>query len=159
MLHDSTFWVLLATLLFVIIVATKGRAAILSKLDLRTAKIRSDLDEAAFLRSEAEKLLADMQFQYSEAIETSQKIINTAKESAARMTAAAESKNKESLERRENQLMERIARAEATAVQELRTQAADLAARSAEILLQEAMSKRGAKLVDESIADISAKAS
>lgn len=157
-LHDTHFWVLLATIIFVIVAFAKGKEPILAMLDLRSAKIKADLQEAARLRAEAEKLLADMQKQHRDAIQTSQKIIDTAKETAARMTAEADTKGKDSLERRENQLMERIARAEAAAVQELREQAADLAAKAAEILVQESMSKRGPKLVDEAIADITAKA-
>jgi F0F1-type ATP synthase membrane subunit b/b' len=39
-------------------------------------------------------------------------------------------------------------------LQELRDEAADIAAKSAEILLQDALSKRSSKLVDEAIADI-----
>lgn len=158
LLHDSHFWVLLATIIFVVVAYTKGKEPILSMLDLRSAKIKADLEEAARLRLEAEQLLAQMQQQHRDAIQTSQKIIDTAKETAARMTSEADAKNKDSLERRESQLMDRIARAEAAAVQELREQAADLAAKAAEILVQESMSKRGPKLVDEAIASITAKA-
>lgn len=154
LLQDSYFWVMVSTLVFVAVVIVKGRGPILSKLDLRTAKIKSDLEEASFLRSEAEKLLADMQRQHRDAIQTSQKIIDTARETAARLTADSERKTQETMERREGQLMARIERAESAALQEIRTEAADLAARSAEILLQDAVAKRGGKLVEDAIADI-----
>ena len=64
----------------------------------------------------------------------------------------------DSMKRKETQLLERIQRAELAAVEELRHQAADLAAKSAEVLLHDAMGKRGAKLVDEAIGDLSTRA-
>jgi F-type H+-transporting ATPase subunit b len=157
-LHDSHFWVLVSTLIFVAVAVWKGKEPLLRMLDLRTARIKSDLEQAAQLRAEAEKLLADMQRQHRDAMQTSQKIIDTAKETAARLEAESAAKMKDSLARREAQLLERISRAEAAAVQELRDQAADLAAKSAELLLHDAMSKRGGKLIEEAIAGISAKA-
>lgn len=154
LLQDTHFWVLLATILFVILAFVKGKGPILSLLDGRTAKIKNDLDEAARLRAEAETLLADAQRKHRDAVQTAQKIVDGAKETADRLHKDAERKLDESLKRREAQLTDRIARAEAAAVQEIRTQAADLAARAAEKLLQDNLPKTGAKLVDDAIREL-----
>lgn len=153
-LHDTGFWVLLATIGFAFVLWKYGRAPILAFLDARTAKIRADLDEAERLKNEAQDLLSESQRKHRDAIQTSQKIIDAAKETAQRIQKEAEAKIAEGAKRKEAQLLDRIARAETAAIAELRHQAADIAAKSAEILLQEAMGKRGAKLVDEAISEI-----
>jgi len=157
-LHDTGFWVLLSTLGFVLLVFKLGRKPVLGLLDARTAKIRADLEEAERLKNEAQELLADSQKKHRDAIQTSQKIIDTARETSARIQKEAEQKLSDSMKRKETQLLERIKRAELAAVEELRHQAADLAAKSAEVLLHDAMVKRGAKLVDEAIGDLSSRA-
>lgn len=154
LLQDPHFWVLLAALCFFGVLVKYGRKPFLALLDGRTVKIQKDLEEAERLRNEAQELLAESQRKHRDAIQTSQKIIDTAKETAVRIQKDAEQKLTDSLKRKEEQLVERIRRAEASAIEELRHQAADLAAKSAELLLNEAMGKRGAKLVDEAIGEI-----
>lgn len=153
-LHDTGFWVLLATIGFGFVLWKYARKPILAMLDARTDKIKADLDEAERLKNEAQDLLSESQRKHRDAIQTSQKIIENAKETALRIQKEAEERIAETAKRKEEQLLERIARAEASAVAELRHQAADIAAKSAEILLQEAMDKRGSKLIDEAISDI-----
>lgn len=153
-LHDPHFWVLLATIVFVAIAYKKGRAPLLGMLDARTARIKSDLDEAARLRSEAQDLLAEGQRKHRDALQTAQKVLDAAKEAADRLHKESERNLTEKIKRREAQLLDRIARAEASAVQEIRVQAADLAARAAEKLLQDALAKNSGKLVDEAIKDL-----
>ena len=157
-LADLHTWVLFATIGFVAVVWKVGRVPMAAFLDARTAKIKAALDEAERLKTEAQDLLADVQKKHRDAIQTSQKIIDSARENAVRFQKEAEQRLTDSVKRREAQLIERIKRAEAAALQELRDQAADIAAKSAEILLQEAMSKRSSRLVDEAIADISKQA-
>lgn len=148
---DPHSWVLIAGLLFLVVVYLKGRKPILAYLDARSARIKADLDEAARLKDEAATLLADYKKKQSEAVATAQKIIDNANEAALQIQKNAEAKLSESLKRREELLIERISRAEAAAVQELRHQAADIAARGAEKLLADNMLKNGAKLIDDAI--------
>ncbi len=155
LLQDTSFWVLISMIIFIAVVVSKGRGAILGFLDARTARIQASIAEAERLRIEAQNLLADMQKKHREALETSRKLIDNAKATAERLQAEAAVKLEEAQKRREEQLNDRIARAETTAITELRQQAADLAAQSAEILLHDALSKRGGKLVDDTIASLS----
>lgn len=157
-LNDPHFWVLISTIGFAALVWKKGRTPMTSYLDARTTKIKATLDEAERLKNEAQDLLADVQRKHRDAIQTSQKIIDAARENAVRLQRESEQKLQDSMKRREAQLLERIRRAEAAAMQELRDQAADIAAKSAEMLLQDALPKRQSKLVDEAIAEIPAQA-
>ena len=156
-IQDTYFWVLLATIIFAVLAFVKGRAPLLNMLDSRTARIKTELEEAEALRIQAQDLLADCQKKHRDALQTSQKIIDNAKESAERLQKDAEKKLDETLKRKETQLLDRLARAETAAIAELRNQAADIAAKTAEILMADALSKRGAKMVDEAIADIPSK--
>ena len=151
---DTNFWVLISTAIFGLIAYKKGRKPILEMLDTRTARIKRELEEAERLRIEAQDLLSDSQKKHRDAIQTAQKIIDNAQHTAQRLEEEAQGKMEDNLKRREAQLLDRIARAEATAVQELRDQAADIASRAAEILLEEALTKKGGKLVDDAIAEI-----
>lgn len=154
LLGDSNFWVLLSTIAFAAIVWKKGRQPILDMLDSRTARIKAELDEAERLRIEAQDLLSETQKKHRDAIQTAQKIIDNAQQTAKRLEEVSQQKMEESLKRREVQLLDRIARAEAAAIQELREEAADIATRAAEIMLEDAIAKRGGKLIDEAIAEI-----
>jgi len=153
--HDPHFWVLLATIVFVAVAYKKGRAPLLKLLDDRTRRIGAELEEARNLRAQAQELLNDAQRKHRDAIQTSQTILDNAKEGAALLAKEAEQKLAENMARRETQLLSRITRAEQAAVQELRTQAADLASRAAEKLLQENPQKFGGKLVEDAINDLS----
>lgn len=154
LLGDTSFWVFMSTVIFAVVAWKKGRAPLLDMLDTRTAKIKADLDEAERLRIEAQDLLSESQKKHRDAIQTAQKIIDNAQQTAKRLEEESQIKLEDSLKRREEQLLDRISRAEAAAVQELRDQAADIASRAAEILLEDALNKKGGKLVDDAIAEI-----
>lgn len=159
LLQDTHFWVLLATIAFAILAYVKGRAPILAFLDARTIRIKAELDEAARLREEAQALLADAEKRHSDAVATSQKIVDAARENAAALEKHAATKIAETHARREAQLVDRLARAETAAITELRAQAADIAAKAAEQLLRDAAGKNGAQFANDAIRDITSKAS
>lgn len=153
-LHDTNFWVLFAFIIFVAVVWFKARDKLTGFLDARSSRIKAELDEAERLKLEAQDMLADIQKKHRDALQTSQKIIDNARQTAQRLQEESEQKLDESLKRREAQLLDRIARAEQAAVEEVRNQSADIAARAAEHLLADTLGKRGGKIVDESIAEI-----
>ena len=155
LLQDTGFWVLLATAAFAVIAYKKGKKPVLAMLDGRTERIRKELEEAERLRIEAQELLAECQKKNRDAVQTAQKIVDTAKQTAARIEKEAAAALEETIRRREAQLIERIARAEAAAITELRQQAADIATRASETLLKESLGKQGSRLIDDAIGDIS----
>jgi len=156
-LADPHAWVLFSTLIFAVIAYVKGKKPLLNLLDSRSARIKHDLDEAARLKAEAQALLTDYQQKHRDAVATAQKIIDGAQESVTQMQKDAEQKLSDSLKRREAQLLERIARAEASAVQELRSQAADIATNAAHKLLVDTLGKGDARLIDAAIGELPAR--
>lgn len=153
---DPHVWVLVSAIIFAVVAYKKGRAPLLQMLDARSEKIRCDLDEAARLRSEAEALLEDYKQKHKDAVQTTQRILENAKISAAQMHHEAEEKLTENIRQKEELLLGRIARAELAAVQELRARAADLAIEATEKILLEEMPKRQSQALSKAIDDLPA---
>jgi len=126
-LQNEYLWISLAILTLFWLAWGPVKGAVLSGLDARAARIAKDLDEAAKLRAEAEKLLAEYQAKHREAMAQAESIVTAAKEEAARLAAKAEGDLAAALKRREDLAMERIAQAEAQATSEVRAAAVDLA--------------------------------
>lgn len=126
-LQNEYLWISLAILTLFWLAWGPVKGAVLGGLDARAARIAKDLDEAAKLRAEAEKLLAEYQAKHREAMAQAESIVTAAKEEAARLAAKAEGDLAAALKRREELAMERIAQAEAQATSEVRAAAVDLA--------------------------------
>ncbi len=126
-LQNEYLWISLAILTLFYVAWGPVKGALLGGLDARAARIAKDLDEAAKLRAEAEKLLAEYQAKHRDAMAQAESIVTAAKDEAARLAAKAEGDLAAALKRREELAMERIAQAEAQATAEVRTAAVDLA--------------------------------
>ncbi|MGM0421600.1 MAG: F0F1 ATP synthase subunit B [Pseudomonadota bacterium] len=150
-LQDSTFWVLISTILFLVVAWKKGRAPILKILDDRTDRIRKELDDAERLRVEAQEVLAEYQKKHRDAMKTADDIIKAASERAVQIEQDAMTKMEDDLARKENQLIERISRAETAAVQEIRNKAADIATSTITSILSEELDKKDESLIDDAI--------
>ena len=111
---------------FVVLVLWKGMAKITASLDKRSKGINQLLDEAQNLREEAQAALAGYQRQQRDALAAAEEIIARAKDEADRMKIDAEAALAATLKRREEQAVDRIAQAEAKAIQDVRDQAVDL---------------------------------
>jgi F-type H+-transporting ATPase subunit b len=151
-LQSEYLWITLAILTVFYIAWGPGKAAILGGLDARAARIRKDLDEAASLRAQAEKLLAEYQAKHRDAMAQADAIVTAAKEEAARLAAKAETDLAAALKRREALALERIAQAEAQATSDVRSAAVDLAiAATAKILEKHLDAGRQDAIVDKAI--------
>lgn len=155
MFQSADFWVALAFIIFVAIAFKPGRKAILSMLDDRAERIRTELDEAQRLREEAQALLAGYQRRQRDALKEAEAIVAHAREEAERLRTKATTELEDSLRRREAQAMDKIAQAEAAAVQEVRNLTVDIAiSASGQILAQRIDDKQSARLVDEAIRNL-----
>jgi F-type H+-transporting ATPase subunit b len=153
---DETAWVAVAFLLFVgMLVYLKVPGLLTKGLDDRAAKIRSDLEEAARLRSEAQKLFAEYQEKQKNAMKEAAEIVAHAQEEAKRLAAQAEADLKASLTRRQAMAEQKIAQAEQAAVQDVRGAAVDLAVEAARAVLMKTMQGGAAQsAADKAIADV-----
>jgi F-type H+-transporting ATPase subunit b len=150
---DPEFWVFLAVVVFAIVVWKPARRAVVGTLDERATRIRGELEEARKLRDEAEQLLADYRQKEREAAADAQAIIAHARDEAERIAAQATRELQQSLERRQRLAEERIAQAEAKALDEIRAAAVDVAIAAArEVIVSELDERRGAAMLDAAIA-------
>ena len=151
----STFWVLIAFAIFVAFMVWKARGAITGALDARAEAIRTEIDEAQRLREEAQSLLAEYQRKQRDALQEAEGMLRAAEEEAVRLRARAEKDLAASLKRREQQALDRIAQAEATAQAEVRNTAIDLAVSATRRLLEDRLDeKKAAGLVDRAIEEL-----
>ena len=94
----------------------------------------------------------------SDALSEAEEILNHAKIEAKRLTTQTEQDLEAALKRREQSAMEKIAQAEAKALQEVRNQAVDVAVAATAKLLEANMDQgRGNALIEESIKSVSGK--
>jgi F-type H+-transporting ATPase subunit b len=153
MLRTAEFWVAVSFVGFLAIMAYYKVPALIAKaLDDRATAIRKELDEARRLRDEAQNLLNDYQKKYRNAGLEAETIIEQARNEAEAYAKETRASLAESLERRTRQAEEKIARAEAQAVDEVRAAAVDTALAAAERILREkASGAGGTALIDDSI--------
>jgi F-type H+-transporting ATPase subunit b len=153
------FWVLLSFLLFIGVLIWKGVPGLIGQaLDRRAAAIRTELDEARRLREEAQQLLADYQRKTREAEDEAKSIIEAARREAESLAAETRRNLAEQVERRTKAAEEKIARAEAQAVADVRAAAVDLAVKASESILKGKLAgEAGTSLLDAAIRDLKGK--
>ena len=155
LIQDPTFWVAVAFIVFVVLVFKPIKGALIGGLDAKIAEIRQEVEEAEKLREEAQSLLANYQRQQRQAIQDAEAIVARAKEEAERHRAEADEAMKDMVRRQEEQAREKIAQAEAAAIQEVRSMSVELAMAAAEKLLADRLAgDEGSRLIDNSIEDI-----
>jgi F-type H+-transporting ATPase subunit b len=133
--------VAIAFVIFIVLVAWKGTKKLTAGLDQRAEAIRKQLDETQNLREEAQAALASYQRQQRDALAEADEIIAQAKVDAERLKVQAETVLTATMKRREEQAVERIAQAEATAIKDVRDQAIELAIGVATKIITEKMTK------------------
>ena len=133
--------VAIAFVIFVVLVAWKGTKKLTAGLDQRADAIRKQLDETQNLREEAQAALASYQRQQRDALAEADEIVAQAKADAERLKVQAENVLTATIKRREEQAVERIAQAEATAIKDVRDQAIELAIGVATKIITEKMTK------------------
>jgi F-type H+-transporting ATPase subunit b len=157
--HAAEFWVLLAFILFIwMLVYYKVPGMIGEALDARAEAIRRELDEARRLREQAQELLADYQKRARDAETEAKEIVDSAKREAEAIGAESRRTLQESIERRTRLAEDKIARAEAQAIAEVRAAAIDKAVAAAETVLKGRVGGEvGAGLIEQGIRDLKSK--
>jgi len=152
---NTDFWVAVSFVVFASVVFKLSRKAVISALDERIEKIKTDIETAENLRVEAQELLAQYQRKQRDAEIEAAKILENAKHNADQIKKEASKELKASVRRKEKQLAERIERMKQSAVEEIQAYAADLAIEATrEIIVNNLDKKSNDNLVDTAIADI-----
>jgi len=150
-----TLVVAISLVIFLALVWWKGRKAIVGMLDKRSEDIRRQIDEARRLREEAEKLYADIAKKQQEAAQTAAEMVKEAHVQAARIERDAEAALEQTIARRREQALEKIAQAEAEAMRQVRARAVDVAIEATRAVLAEDMAgAQGQAAIDASIAEL-----
>jgi len=156
---EPEFWVAVSFFIFVGVILYFGvHKKIAAALDARAALIEKELEEARRLRNEAEKVLADYRRKEAEAANEAESIIALAAKEAEIFAAETRKSVKEHFERRMKLAEDKIARAEADAVREVRSVAVDAAVAAAQALIAANLTPdRAEKLVSQSIDTLKSK--
>lgn len=147
-------WVYVGLTIFLLIAIFVGKLpqTIAKTLDQRIADTRRQLDEAAALRAEAEKLLADARARAEASAGDAAAIIAQAESEARAMLAKAESDAAQLIARRQHMAEDKIAAAERGAVADLRATAAAAAVKAAGTLIAGQVDARAdSALIDNAI--------
>jgi F-type H+-transporting ATPase subunit b len=152
-LFEPEFWVAVSFFLFLGLVIYLGaHKKIAAALDARAASIAKELDEARRLREEAEKVLADYRRKQGDAAKEAEGIVTLASKEAEILAAETRRSMKEHFERRMKLAEDKISRAEADALREVRAAAADAAIAAAQAVIAEKLTPEAAdKLVKQGI--------
>jgi F-type H+-transporting ATPase subunit b len=135
---QAEFWVAVAFVLLMAVFAWFGiHKTILTALDHRSTRIKAELDDARKLRDEAAALLAEYKKRHASAEREAQDIITSAKEEAERIAVEAKAKMEDFVARRTKTAESKIALAEAQALADVRSAAADAAVSAASTILSQ----------------------
>ena len=152
---DPKFWVAVSFVVFLLLVGRRLWTAIAGGLDARAQRVRTELAEAARLRTEAEAMLRQAEADRAAALREAEAMVASARAEAERAGAAAAAEAEASAKRRERMAMERIGAAEAGAVAEVRAAAAEIATAAARNVIAERLDAGAdAALIDRAVADL-----
>jgi F-type H+-transporting ATPase subunit b len=159
LLQEPDFWEGLGLAIVIGLILWQRVPAMLGKmLDARAVSIQNELNQAKQLREEAEAVLVRYTERASHAQAEAQTILTQAKQEAERFAKESEAQLKALVERRARQAQDRIARAEAQAMAEIRSMAADAAASAAATIISKRLDENQAgALIDNSIKDLGSK--
>lgn len=155
----AEFWVAVAFFLFVgVLLYMKAPSLMTSALDQRADAIRKELDEARRLREEAQALLADYQQKQRRADDEAKAIVQEAEREAQAIKDQSEKALRETIERRSKLAEDKIARAEAQALAEVRSAVVEAATSAAQkVLAARVQGDTASSLVDQAIRDVRGK--
>jgi F-type H+-transporting ATPase subunit b len=159
LLQEPELWVGVGFVMVVALLLYVGVPKLVGgMLDSRSAAIKAELDEARRLREEAQALLAGFKQKAAGAEKEAEAIVVEARAEAERFAAESREALKLLIERRAQSAQDKISQAEAAALAEIRSLAADTATAAAQKLIVARLDeKRAGELIAESIKDLPAK--
>jgi F-type H+-transporting ATPase subunit b len=158
-MFEAEFWVAISFVIFVAVMAYFGVHKLMVKgIDDRRDRIKAELDEARRLKEEAQALLAQYERKKQEAEREAGEIIKSAMAEAERIAGEAKTKMEDFVARRTKMAENKIAQAEAQAVADVRSSAAEAAVAAAQSLLSRLVKGKVADdLIAKGIEDVRGK--
>ncbi len=149
----GTVWASLAMVVVIVVLLWKKVPGVIgASLDKKIAEIRANLDEAASLRADAEKIKVEYEARAKAAAGEAEQMLAHAREEADAIVSQARTDAAALIERRGKMAEDKIAAAERTAVAEVRATAANAAAAAAaQLIAAKHDAKSDKPLVDSAI--------
>jgi F-type H+-transporting ATPase subunit b len=159
MFEDPETWVAVAFVILMGVFAYMGvHRTMFEALDHRAARIKAELDDARRLKDEAAKVLDEYKTRRASAEREAQDIVASAKAEAERIATEAKAKMEDFVARRTKAAESKIAMAEAQALADVRSAAADAAVAAASTILSQSVKGSVADdLLAKGIAEVRAK--
>ena len=159
MFAEPEFWVAVAFVILMGVFAYFGiHRTVLQSLDHRRDRIKAELDDARRLKDEAAKLLTEYKARHASAEREAQDIVASAKADAERIASEAKAKLEDFVARRTKTAESKIALAEAQAIADVRSAAANAAvAAASSILAQSVKGSVADDLLAKGITEVRAK--
>jgi F-type H+-transporting ATPase subunit b len=156
MLKEAETWVAVAFVILMGVFAYIGvHKTVLTALDHRRDRIKSELDDARRLKDEAAKLLAEYRAKAKSAEREAQDIIASAKADAERIASEAKAKMEDFVARRTKTAENKIAQAETQAIADVRAAAAEAAVAAASTIMSQTVKGNIADdLISKGIKDV-----
>ena len=156
MFAEPEFWVAVAFVVLIGVFAYLGiHRTVLTTLDHRRDRIKAELDDARRLKDEAAKLLAEYKARRASAEREAEDIVASARAEAERIASEAKTKMEDFVARRTKTAEGKIALAEAQAIADVRSAAANAAvAAASSILSQSVKGKVADDLLAKGIAEV-----
>jgi F-type H+-transporting ATPase subunit b len=140
MFAEPEFWIAVAFVVLLGVFAYLGvHRTVLTTLDHRRDRIKAELDDARRLKDEAAKLLAEYKARHASAEREAQDIVASARAEAERIASEARTKMEDFVARRTKTAEGKIALAEAQAIADVRSAAADAAVAAASSILAQSV--------------------
>ena len=140
MFAEPEFWVAVAFVILMAVFVYLGiHRTVLTTLDHRRDRIKAELDDARRLKEEAAKLLAEYQTRRGAAEREAQDIITQAQAEAERIATEAKAKMEDFVTRRTKTAEGKIALAEAQAIADVRSAAANAAVAAASAIMSQSV--------------------
>jgi len=144
---DAHFFVAMAFVVVLLILAKAGYAKFCALLDARGEAIRDRLESARRIREEAQALLAEYQRKQRNAMLESQDIIARARNEAEKLKVQAAAALEDRVKAAERHALERIAAAEEQAKREVRHVAIDVAMAAATKVMEDKLTATKANVL------------
>ena len=139
-MFEPETWVAIAFIILMGVFAWLGvHRTVLTALDHRADRIRGELDDARRLKEEAAKVLAEYKAKRATAEREAAEIVANAKAEAERIAAEARTKMEDFVARRTKTAEGKIALAEAQALADVRSAAANAAVTAASTILSQSV--------------------
>ena len=159
MFFEPEFWVAVAFVILMVVFAWLGvHRTVLTALDHRSERIKAELDDARRLKEEAAQLLEQYKTRRASAEREAEEIISGARAEAERIAAEAKTKMEDFVARRTKTAESKIALAEAQAMADVRSAAANAAVAAASTILSQSVKGSVADdLLAKGIAEVKAR--